>query len=292
MKRKLVALIALVAVLLACLSTAALAAGIDDAMKEYGITAADVEFIANIFKQMNEGNDNGLREGQDYYETELKLAKLGAAMGNGELALWVGEIYQGGHVAGLTEAASVETAIEWWEKAVELGQPRGWTNIGLLYAHNNIPGGGKNFGDVAQDDATALTYLTKACEAGDTKAPRYLAQFYEKGRGCEQSDEEALKYYLIAAGLDDITANANVGDFYFQGRGAQQDYQKARQYYGEAAASVKVVPGVAQARYQLGVMYEKGLGANADLEGAIAWYQSAAEAGSEDAAAALQRLSA
>lgn len=84
--KKLFALIALTAMLITCISGAALAEadGIADALAEFDITSADVEYLGNIFKQMNEGNDNGLVEGEEYYEMELKLAKLGAAMGNGE----------------------------------------------------------------------------------------------------------------------------------------------------------------------------------------------------------------
>lgn len=290
MKRILITIVTLAALLTALMTCSAAAEDIGGALSGYDISAEDVQFIANIFKQMNEGNDTGLREGEDYYPIELKLAKLGADMGSGELALWVGEIYQGGHVEGLTEAEAVNEAFAWWERAVELGQPRGLTNIGLLYAHNNVPGGGANFGGIEQDDATALEYLIQACDAGDTKAPRYIAQFYENGRGSEQDYSEALKYYLIAAGLGDITANGSVGGYYLEGKGTDVDYEKALEYLTAAASSEKVVPGVAQARYLLATMYEHGLGVDADVETAIQWYQSSADAGYEDAAAALARL--
>ena len=259
-------------------------------MGSYDITSEDVEFIANIFKQINEGNDPGLADGEDYYKQELELAKLGAALGNGELALWVGEIYQGGHVAGISEDEAIETAIKWWNKATELGQPRGLTDIGLLYAHKSVPGGGENFGSIEQDDTVALDYFTQACEAGDTKAPRYLAQFYEAGRGSEVNYEKALEYYLIAADLNDITALGSVGAYYLEGKGCEADYEKALEYLTKAATSEKVVPGVADARYNLGKMYEEGLGVEKDIDQAIEWYTSAAQEGSEEAKEALENL--
>lgn len=265
-------------------------ASIEEIMQEFDISSEDVEFIANIFKQINEGNDPGLVEGNDYYPQELELAKLGAALGNGELALWVGEIYQGGHVEGIDEDEAIQTAIEWWNKATELGQPRGLTDIGLLYAHKSVPGGGENFGSIEQDDETALQYFTKACDAGDTKAPRYLAQFYEAGRGSEVNFEKALEYYLIAADLNDITALSCVGEYYLNGKGTDVDYDKAIEYLTKAATNEKVVPGVADARYNLGKVYEEGLGVDPDIDQAIEWYTSAAKEGSEDAATALERL--
>jgi len=291
MKNKVVAIaIALILLCGVALTAIADADPVSEMLAEYGLTVDDVQFVANIFKQINEGNDPGLVEGEDYYPLELKLAQLGADMGSGELTLWVGEIYQGGHVEGLNEAESVEKAIEWWEKAAANGQPRGWTNIGLLYAHKGVPGGGENFGGIEQDDTVALEYLTKAADAGDTKAPRYLAQFYEAGRGSEVNYEKALEYYLIAADMGDITAKTSAANLYFEGKGAEQDYAKALELYTDAGSSVKVVPGVAQARYQLGVMYEQGLGVDADLDTAIEWYTFASEAGYEDADAALARL--
>ena len=114
MKRIMTLVLALV-LALGCIFTA-LAEETDMAgiMAEYDLTAEDIEYVANIVKQLNEGNDPHLESKGGYYDIELKLAKLGAAMGNGELAKWVGEIYQGGNVEGVDEAEAVGIAIEWW----------------------------------------------------------------------------------------------------------------------------------------------------------------------------------
>ena len=278
-------LVAIAATLCLSLNAAASEGQTGEVLAQYGIGSEDVQFIANIFKQYNEGNDLGLKA-EDYYDTELKLAKLGADLGNGELALWVGEIYQGGHVEGISEAEAVQTAIEWWEKAAALGQPRGWTNIGLLYEHASIPGGGKNYGDIELDMDKALEYLLKADEEGDTKAPRYLAFLYEEA----EDYENALAFFMKAAGLGDITANYYTGQYYLEGKGTEMDYEKAFEYLNSAASSEKVVPGVANARYSMGYIYENGLGVEADLEKAKEWYTLASENGSEEAAAALEKM--
>lgn len=264
------------------------AGNIVNLLADYDLTDSDIEFLANILKQHNEGNsDLGLND-EDYYKTELKLAQLGADMGNGELALWVGEIYQGGHVDGLNEVESVRKAFEWWEKAAELGNPRGWTDIGLVYQHSTVPGGGAAYGDIEENPEKAVEYIKKADEAGDMKAPRYLGLLYEK----EKNYEKALEYFEKSAQSGDLTSTYYSGKYYLEGIGTETDYAKALEYLTSAAESEKVVPGVADSRYKLASMYEEGLGVEADKEKAEYWYRSAAEEGNEDAAEALKRLSA
>ena len=291
MKRIMTLVLALV-LALGCIFTA-LAEETDMAgiMAEYDLTAEDIEYVANIFKQLNEGNDPHLESKGGYYDIELKLAKLGAAMGIGELAKWVGEIYQGGNVEGVDEAEAVEIAIEWWQKAAELGVPNGLTDIGLLYAHSGVPGGGKLFGNIEEDPAKAMEYYLAGFEAGDSKAARYIAMAYDSGNGVEQNYEEAAKYFSIATELNDTTAFWYLGDYYFNGTGVEQDYAKAAELYAVCAGAAKATPpGVKQSRYQLGVMYEQGLGVEQNLDTAIEYYKGSAEAEYEPALEALARL--
>ena len=252
----------------------------------YDLTIEDVMFLANILKQYNEGNPNlGLVE-EDYYDLQMKLCRLGADAGNGELALWAGEIYQGGHVDDLSEAESVEEAIRWWEKAASLGQARGLTDIGLLYEHASIPGGGGAYGDIPLDMDKAVSYLTEADELGDSKAPRYLGFLYES----QEDYENALVYFQKAADSGDITARYYTGRYYLEGKGCEADYEKAYSYLYEAASSEKVVPGVADAQYFMGQIFENGYGTEKSLEDAKYWYSLAATNGSEEAAQALEAL--
>lgn len=264
---------------------AAEASELEAVLAEYDLTSDDLAFVANILKQYNEGQTNlGLVE--DYYDLELKLAKMGAELGNGELALWVGEIYQGGRVEGLSEEESVEEAVRWWEKAAQLGVARGFTNIGLLYEHSSVPGGGENFGAIEVDMDKAASYLIQADELGDMKAPRYLGFLYE----ATGDYESALAYFLKAADSGDISAQYYAGEYYLEGKGTEADYEKAFSYLNAAASSEKVVPGVANAQFSMGQIYENGYGVDVDLETAKQWYQTAAENGSEDAQAALEGL--
>ena len=44
--------------------------------------------------------------------------------------------------------------------------PNGLTDIGLLYAHSGVPGGGKLFGNIEEDPAKAMEYYLAGFEAG------------------------------------------------------------------------------------------------------------------------------
>ena len=60
--------------------------------------------------------------------------------------------------------------------------------------------------------------------------------------------------------------------------GVATDYKKAAFWFREAA-----VGGVANARYNLGVLYQQGLGVERDLNKAISWYRAAAKLGHPEA---------
>ncbi|MGZ9097457.1 MAG: peptidoglycan-binding protein [Micavibrio sp.] len=60
--------------------------------------------------------------------------------------------------------------------------------------------------------------------------------------------------------------------------GVEVDYKRAAQWFSEAAAN-----GVANARYNLGVLYHQGLGVDRDISKAIGWYRAAAEIGHPEA---------
>ncbi len=60
--------------------------------------------------------------------------------------------------------------------------------------------------------------------------------------------------------------------------GVKQDYKRAGFWFREAADH-----GIANARYNLGVLYHQGLGVKPDIKQAIQWYKSAAELGHPEA---------
>jgi TPR repeat protein len=91
-----------------------------------------------------------------------------------------------------------------------------------------------------------------------------LAQMYETGEGVPQDHEEAAKWYRQAAqqenenALDNLVAMCN--------------------------------RGIAVAQFNLGGMYQDGLGVSQDDEEAVNWYRKAAEQGHKVAKLRLDKM--
>ncbi len=74
-------------------------------------------------------------------------------------------------------------------------------------------------------------------------------------------------------------AQHDLAAIYTAGRGnVTQDFDKAAVWFGEAANN-----GVANAAYNLGVLYHQGLGVERDLDRALYWYREAAKKGHPEA---------
>jgi len=74
-------------------------------------------------------------------------------------------------------------------------------------------------------------------------------------------------------------AQHDLAAIYIAGHGGvEQDYKRAAQWFEEAAHG-----GVANARYNLGVLYHQGIGLKQDLKTAFAWYETAAALGHPEA---------
>jgi TPR repeat protein len=65
---------------------------------------------------------------------------------------------------------------------------------------------------------------------------------------------------------------------YASGRGIKQDYRETYKLFLKSANL-----GVAEAQFQLGVLYAKGLGVNKDNAIARQWFQKAADQGHQKA---------
>lgn len=94
----------------------------------------------------------------------------------------------------------------------------------------------------------------------------------------QQPDAPSLCRPLAEGG--GMEAEKILGDMYYWGWGSaiQQDYAQAILWYKRAATR-----GQAEAKYNLGVMYEQGLGTTVDYSMAARWYLSSARDGHRDA---------
>ena len=91
-------------------------------------------------------------------------------------------------------------------------------------------------------------------EAGDPAAMLALGgEYYDGGRGFEQSFAKAVRLYQMAAERGDRNAYACLGYCYYYGRDMAPDHEKAFRCFSAAALA-----GDLEAMYKLGDMYLRG----------------------------------
>lgn len=165
-------------------------------------------------------------------------------------------------------------AVEFYEKAAELGEPRSMFNLATIYDFYH----GDN---IEQNLPRAIELYQKAADNGEVCAQTNLGVLYETGTGVEQDVEKAAEIYQKAADEGDSDAMLNLGMLYETGRGVGSvNIEKAAELYEKAADK-----GDTDAQVKLALLYEKGEvpGKPADLAKAASLYRQAAENGNADA---------
>ena len=117
-------------------------------------------------------------------------------------------------------------AMEWYEKAYELGDGVAMSNIGALYRD------GKG---VEQDSAKAMECFEKAIEAGDSNAFNYIGVMYYDGKGVEQDYAKGVEWFEKGIEQGNATSMSNIANAYKNGNGVEQDYAKAKELFEKGA---------------------------------------------------------
>ena len=201
-----------------------------------------------------------------------------------------------------------EKCAYWLKKSAEQGNASGQLGLGLLYTDLSLEKEFASFGieavrllklaahktnpesvsedaamglahiyeegrpGVAQDDAEAILWYKKAAQYGKAKAAYKLAGLYEEGKVTKKDAKAALLYYRRAADLNDSKAQYRLGKMYADGgAGLKKNIKTAREWYLKAAKQ-----GQTDALYELGLIYEQGLGVEKNVETAFMWYEKAA----------------
>lgn len=137
-----------------------------------------------------------------------------------------------------------------------------------------------------KDDLSLLTKLQEDAKKGDADAQFSLGLVYRYGRHHNhprsldfwRSDELALEWQRKAAAQHHIGARYELDRMYEEGRVAPIDEQAPKGYKRAAQA------GFAPAQYNLGMIYERGLGGvQRDAGKAVEWYRRAVVQGDTDA---------
>lgn len=123
------------------------------------------------------------------YEEAVNWYNKAAELGHAEALYSLGYCYEKGEGVDFDEGE----AFEWYLKAAELGHLRSQTEVGRLFY-------------MTDQYEEAVPWLLKAGERDDVDAQRLLGYCYEVGLGVDKDKNEAIKWYKRAAAQGDEQA--------------------------------------------------------------------------------------
>lgn len=196
-------------------------------LSESEITIRDLYQGAFQIKMKAEQLTREGKNSDDLYRSEYHIISALSQIGDPASMILLGEMLQGNKVPGLNVEDPVKEAVELWQKAADNGEARGYTNIGLVYLHRSVPGGGNNFENIEYDRQKALGFFLKGYENGDSKAGRHIGLCYRDGIGTEADPVLAYDYFCKAAERHDSTARYLKAECLYYGKGVTQDKEQA-----------------------------------------------------------------
>lgn len=125
--------------------------------------------------------------------------------------------------------------------------------VAILPVHGQKPG----------DLASSMQELRIKALNGDGQAAFLLAEIYADGKGIPKDPAQAKQWFELAAELN--YGPIDVANRYWAGRGLVQDIPRAAYWYQRIGCNL--------AGYQLGKMYELGVGVSQDYAKAVACYR-------------------
>jgi TPR repeat protein len=160
-------------------------------------------------------------------------------------------------------------AKHWYRVAADAGYVEAMRNLGVLYLR-------------LQQPDSASFWLDSASRAGSAEAKVDLGRMYEEGlTGAGADTAAAIEHYRAAAAANSVRGMLAMGRIHQ----AARDYRMARIQYEKAAAA-----GSADARNNLGVLYQNGWGVPQSRDTAVQLYRQAADEGSAEARQNLAAL--
>ena len=207
------------------------------------------------------------------YEKNLPAAEQGDA----EAQIAVANFFSG-------RGNSDEEAVKWYRRAAEQEHPEAQYELGLRYKYGS---------GVEKDETEAVKWYRKAAEQGHDLARNALGICYEKGIGVAKDPDEANKWKQMYL-QSDVPVILYTTGMQLAKRGRPGDMEEALGFWRRAAEwknpSLKAVPAVAAAQYELGRCLYYGIGLDEDKSAGIEWFRKAAKNGDADAKAILDDL--
>ena len=225
---------------------------------------------------------------------ELAQTRLFVVMDDAEHKMWMQKAAEQGYAPAQYELGGIHyvddnylEAFKWCLKAAAQGYLAAQFELGEMY---------KSGKGVEKDLKTAYNWYKKASEQdaessewgyqrGDAQSN--LADMYYEGKAVPKDYAEAAKWYRKAAENGNVHASNKLGEMYLNGVEVTKDYAEAFRLFCEATDGYG--DDSMEARYNLGYMYEHGLGVKKDMNAARQWYMKAAEQGHVEAQKALAR---
>tara|TARA_B110000908_G_scaffold97774_1_gene115444 strand:- start:3941 stop:8929 length:4989 start_codon:yes stop_codon:yes gene_type:complete len=199
------------------------------------------------------GVKKDLIEARKWYE---KAAYLGLSNSQYILGLFLNE--------GIGGKRDVASGVEYIQRAAEQGLVSGQFSLAFVYQYGLA-------GDV--DMEKSFAWYLKAAKNGDPVAALQLYSLYYEGRGVEKNDNKAFEWLELAEKLDDPGADLALGDAYLYGYGVAKDPHQAIEWLEKASAGDVSYGKLAD--YQLGTIYQSGVGVPVDYVKSAYWYKEA-----------------
>lgn len=177
-----------------------------------------------------------------------------AKQGHPTAQMKLGKCYDFGR--GVT--VSTPTAKSLYTQAADQGHLQAYVYLALQCLHNK--------------PQEAIRLLKLAAQQEDPEAQALLGTCYRKGDGVTKNLLEAERWYILAATQRDWDARAQnlLGALYE----VTQNLTEAVKWYDSAAAQ-----GCAQAQFNLGLCFDKGIGVSKNAQQAFYWFSLAAQQG-------------
>lgn len=210
----------------------------------------------------------------------LHLLHRAAEAGYAHAQNYLGFLFQEGNLL----TADTDSATYWIRRAADAGDPRAAHNLAFMLLHQEQP-----------QDSTAISYLTKAADAGLPQAITLLADLYAEGRGVAPDTLHATELYnrAIDAGFGDAELRLlNLRGPEWSRLAASQALPLAIDYYRRGAYIIAVEllrtigpdeSETARAYAMLGNAYSQGRGVQYDHARSLEYFKEAARLGNPSA---------
>ena len=156
-----------------------------------------------------------------------------------------------------TIAADVAKAVEYYEKAANLGNPLAQSILGTIFA-KGLQG--------KMDYEQSVKWFRMAADQGDPDGEVGLGVSYAMGHGVPVDYEEARRLITAAAGQGNVEAQYDLAVMSEEGNGAPPDRDMAAHYYELAAQR-----GMAKAQYRHGLLLAKSSASRSNRIAAYKW---------------------